>query len=534
MRKKLFYPLLSLLIILSLVVSLAPDFYRLAISPKGITFPLVHNSHPDYYYYLSFMKQGSEGNLLLTSRTTPERFKPVLAQTFYAVLGIISRVGNISNVFVYFFSRIIFGALLLVSCIYLACQLFKSKREILLSLLFVSFGAGFWTVILKDNQVKIDQFLMFWSRMDPIMRTTYLPHHLLSTIIAIFSLVLLAKALEQNNIAKAVFAGILGFLSGFIYFATMLNILGALAVFTVIWTVYTLYHKNWEISRYLCLVYYALLSSLSLLYVYYLSISLFPWSSYNRVGEIFIFQMTVFEYLGNLGPLIILVILGLRLLLQQKSTLSLLLLSWLIFPTLGIFLIAPYFPRYGNVYFLEATSYIPVGILAVFGVKMLDNRLGKKYRFVVPILIFFLFLYFIPPIYGSYQREFPLYSTTHYNVYLPNGLLDSFSWLEKNTPKESVVLAGGYIGNLIPAFTHNRVVYGHPANTFAASQKISDAYVVFNQTNLEEARVVLVKYNVSYVFFSLDTNAPGENFVHALNLTKVYENDKVKIFRRIL
>lgn len=534
-NKRLTNITLALFLIIALLLSIIPDIYRISITSKDTTFPLIHNNAPDYFYYLSLMHQGWEGKWFLTTRMTPEKFPSVLAQTFFALLGHIAKIAKISLPLTYFLSRIILGATLLLTIIFLAKKLFQKETSIITACLFAFFGTGFWTLT-------INKFLAFWTRLDPVLRTTYLPHHLLSTALAILSIIFLSKALDKKNVKKAILAGIFGLLSGLVYFATMINILGGVGIaigLKLINNIYTFLLKTGDtrekldilrtvINNITCFFYYFLLSFLSLAYLLYLAKTTFPWSTYNKAGEGFTFFFTLWEYVANLGPTFLLTLLGLPLILKKPSWLVFILFGWLAFPFFGIFKLNKMFPQFANVYFLEATSHIPAGILAVYGLKTIKKLLLKKLSFAIVIL---LFLYFIPPTIWSIKNESKRLSINAYNNYLPKEMIEGIKWLDYYTPKESIVLAGGYLGNIIPAYTHNRVVYGHPANTFNSAQKHADIIVFFSQKDKEAVLNILKKHKVSYVFFSLDTDPPKEEFIQYLNLEKIYENEKVKIFK---
>lgn len=64
-------------------------------------------------------------------------------------------------------------------------------------------------------------------------------------------------------------------------------------------------------------------------------------------------------------------------------------------------------------------------------------------------------------------------------------------------------------------------------------QKKQEMLAFFSQKDTNQASEILKKYRVSYIFFSLDTDPTQDNFLQHLNLQKVYENSKVKIYKVI-
>lgn len=272
------------------------------------------------------------------------------------------------------------------------------------------------------------------------------------------------------------------------------------------------------------------MSVLSLIYLYYVSHTTFPWTNYDSLGIQYSFKLTLLDYTLALGPTFLLTLIGIKKIINNNSLLSKILLGWIITPFIGFFILVPLFPKYGNMIYLEATSYIPLGILAGYGIKKITNTLTNK-KSVKLILILLLIIYFIPPLTSSLQKELHAFPTYVYNLYIPQDILTAINWLDQNSPSESVVLAGGYFGNIIPGFSHNRVVYGHKDATYSPNTKHNETLIFFSQQDITKAKLILSQYHVSYIFFSLDTDPPQNKFIKALNLHKVYENNNVKIFQ---
>src|SRR3989304_1947962 len=133
MTKTYFFSIILLLF--ALIISIFPDLYRFFITPPNTTFPLIHNHPEDYFYYLSFMHQGYEGNLLITSRMTSENWTPQLVYTFFASLGHFARLTNLSLPWVYFLSRLLGGTVLLSLCLYITRLIFRKNSHFLFSII---------------------------------------------------------------------------------------------------------------------------------------------------------------------------------------------------------------------------------------------------------------------------------------------------------------------------------------------------------------------------------------------------------------
>lgn len=532
--RKYLYPLSIFLILVSAItVSIIPDIYRLKIAPPHTTFPLVHNSQEDYFYYLSLMRQGKDGHLFVTSRMSPEIFPRMPVQMLFSIMGMSTRLTHLSLEITYFICRLLLGLILLLTSFFLIRHLFTSKKYQLMAFLIVCFGTGFWSVSRANNAFGIIQYLTFWTRLDPIMRTTYLPHHALSTICGLISLYFLAKGIEKGSFRQIAYASFFGFVSGYVYFATMVNILGGVAVSVLVVTLLILIQKGprlkAEAAHIWYLIIYVCTSFLSLLIILSISKKIFPWSNYNNVSDQFTFFINWADYFKSLGPAFILTLLGLPLIISTGKLLPYLLFGWVVFPFIGIFYLFRIFHQYGDVYYLEATSYIPLGILAGYGLMLLD-RITKR-KIASWILMIILLVYSTPPIITSVNTEKQRLKPGYFNVFLPDDVKQGLSWLDKNSAEESVVISGGYMGVIIPAFTHNRMVNGHPKNTYLPADKTTDILTFFAAPDVATCAKILAKHHVSYVFYSYDTAVPGDKFLENMGVSKVFDSPVTKIYK---
>lgn len=546
MNKRLFeYLVYVVIIVTSIGISILPDIQRIKQTPPQATFPLIHNHHNDYFSYLGYMRSGLDGDWLTTVRISAAHYQPQPIYTFFVALGHLSRILGISLPWMYFSARILFGALLLFSCVLFVRQVFTSSADRMTAVFFVAFSTGFWQMVHSQGAWTVHQFLTFWTRFDPVMRTTFLPHHTAATMLIILSLILLHKSIRTHRIKYAVLAGLLGFTAGITYHGAVTNTIGAFGVFFGIlgigFIVNTLWGKSvfpamlFSRQRFLSLVgpfvLFGSISTLSLLYIYYLSKTTWPWTISNNLANEFTFSLPISEYLLMLGPTMLLTIIGTQKLLTATSYLPLLLLGWAVFPFIGIYFLTSFFPKYGNMIFMEAASYIPLGILAVYGLQQIDTWTGKYGRAISLVIIVVLGLYFIPPHADSVERESGKFSAALYNFYIPDPVMEGFAWLDKNTPKGATVLSGGLFGSIIPAFTHNYVVFGDDTKTYQMEKEHADMLTFFSQSDPAKGREVLDRYNVAYVFYAFDTDPPNPAYIANLPLTQVFFKDRVVIYK---
>lgn len=546
MKRVIFeYLAYAVIMVASILISVLPDIQRIRQTPPGTTFPLIHNHHNDYFSYLSYMHSGLEGDWLTTVRISSAHYQPQPIYTFFVALGHLSRISGISLPWMYFAARIVFGILLQLSCLLLLQRIFSRARDRLSGLFLLAFSSGFWTFTAVDQSWQIDQYLSFWTRFDPIMRTTFLPHHTAATMLIILSILAVHKAIHAHRVVYAILAGFLGFSGGILYHGAVTNVVGAFGIFFAIIVIGYTVNKLWGRSIFAPPLFtiriflhhigpftlYGSMSMLSLLYVYYLSQTTWPWTISNNLANEFTFWLPFFDYLMMLGPTTLLTIIGSKKLFSATSFLPFLLAGWALFPFIGIYFITPHYPRYGNMIFMEAAHYIPLAILAVYGLQQIRSWAGKYGSKASLAALIILALYFIPAQADSVQKEINTYSTGLYNFYIPDPVTEGFVWLDSHTPKGSTVLSGGLFGAIIPAFTHNYVVFGDDMETYQMQKEHEDMLLFFSQSDPVKGRALLEKYKVQYVFYALDTDPPKQEYIGPLGLSEVFAKDRVVIYK---
>ena len=118
-----------------------------------------------------------------------------------------------------------------------------------------------------------------------------------------------------------------------------------------------------------------------------------------------------------------------------------------------------------------------------------------------------------------------------YNIYLLKDFYHAFDFLNANTSENSVVLSGGFLGNIIPAFTHNKTFLGHPVITYQFDDKNTLLSTFLTFKNPEESKEIIKQFGINYVFFTLDTGQPSLEFISQIGLQKIYENPSVTIYQ---
>lgn len=532
------YLLLCIIIFFSLFVSIFPTIFLFLRTPKDAKFSLAFNYYPDYYHYISWMKDGQEGHLSITTRFTSEGYprKIVLPHILYPILGIIATKTGLNLFQTYLLSRILFGSLRLALIYVVIAQLFTNKKRRILAFI-VTIGLPSFLILHLSDHMSMSFFLPGITTFDVFRRITFIPHHLLAHIFNILYFVFLSKGLKDNNKKYSIVAGLSLFLASVINPATLffMPFIITIAFVLILLVVYknkvslVFYHFTLSTIPVLFAAYY---------YKYYL-FTIFPWDilGQEQKGNPQVFSQvnylwTLPDYLGALGLAMPLSIIAFLYKKFEKNILYLLIVAWAVGSLIAFILISQ-FINYREIIFrlFQGQQFVPFGILAAFGIFYLHDRLKNKILRVC--LVYGIISISLPYYYLSLHSQlYEEITLAHYNIYLPKSSLQTFDYLDKNTPDESVVLTGYYFGELLPAYTHNRVYKGTPDQTYDYNNKIIQFTKFYNnQMNPEEVKNFIKKGNISYILFGPDTGSP-EAVISRLPFVKLlYQNKNNYVYK---
>jgi hypothetical protein len=169
--------------------------------------------------------------------------------------------------------------------------------------------------------------------------------------------------------------------------------------------------------------------------------------------------------------------------------------------------------------------FIPTVILAGIGISLSIRSLKVQRRFFmlafalsIPSLLIILAL-----------GTFGIVSVDP-RLYIQKDEQQAFGWVTDHTAQNAVILAAPDTGNLIPAQTGRRVIYGHPFETVNAElrkKQVSDLFTGIYPLN--DSLNLLTDLKVNYIFYG-----PREKLLGAPEFIKmlkpVYQNQDVTIF----
>jgi hypothetical protein len=106
----------------------------------------------------------------------------------------------------------------------------------------------------------------------------------------------------------------------------------------------------------------------------------------------------------------------------------------------------------------------------------------------------------------------------------------AYQWLAKLIPGGQRVLAAERDGLRIPAFSDQRVLYGHPFETVDAEAKRLEIVGFFRgELSIEEQREYLVRNDVDFIYYGPEERALGNPAILA-TLAKLFTNENVIIY----
>lgn len=535
--KRILFSEVTIVCLLTLIVffiSFYYLFYYTSIAPAGTVFPLIHNHNFDYNFYLSLIRQSLEGRWLFITRFSPEVFPPRFVYFTFLLLGKAAQITHLDLTHVYLLSRLVFG-ITFIYLIYLLIRLtFSKRKERLLAFFLTLFGTGFWTLTRGANgELIINRFLNFWTEIDFLERFVYLPHHLLGKVLMIGALIALYQSIILKRKKLLVLAIITGFLSGLSSPYALANLELTLTITLVLSAILFGKDKSMLVRIISNILLFIVFSSLSLVYLRIIEQGTYPWNNYLGWEKVD-FPISATHLIYSLGPNFIFTLIALPHLLKTKRLIYIILISWILTPWFGIFVLSR-LSLLSNVRFLSSSYFIPLGILGSIGIGIASAKLSQFFKLnrhlILILLLIILTFIFAIDIRTSLAGQLKSFSPNHYNIFIPKSVLSSFQFLSTSTPADSVVLSQGFMGNLIPAYSHNKTVRGHPNASYNYDQKDGEIGRFFSQEDINFSRNLLNKYKVEYVFFSLDTPPPNEKFLNDLGLERIFGNEAVNIFK---
>lgn len=181
--------------------------------------------------------------------------------------------------------------------------------------------------------------------------------------------------------------------------------------------------------------------------------------------------------------------------------------------------------------------FFPITLLGILTIEEIPKRINYASKHW--LLFLFCALLIGSNVYIFSMRMSPDNYIQSSWVYMAPEEYGIFQFLNENTQKDSSILALYKLGNMIPAFTHNRVYFGHMHQTPDGVNKDYITKVFFTgQASTEEEKKFFKENNISYVIWGKDEIQFYQNNLQKNNTTKnpvqflhlVYKIKDVKVF----
>jgi hypothetical protein len=518
--------------ITSLLVAISGLFQTLVYvfkTPKGFVYPLVHNFEADFYWYLSLMRQGWDGQILVTSRYSPEIFPGQFVNTFFPFFGLVAHLIHINLPLAYTVLRVLGGGGLLFTSYMLLKELKLPKLLKINGFIFMIFGAPLW--FWQDATLR--QVGEFWTGFDPILRIAWLPHHTFANLLLIVALIFISISMknltEKRSEKAAVSAGIAAAITGWLNPASLLILLISVSVAVILSIV--LKSKLTQKNIGSLIVFYGF-AAVTIVLLNRVQNSTFPWTAFRDWERYVIYPIKAWDYLQTLGLIGFIAIPGSFLALTKKDFLWNSVIGWFAAPFIGLILPATIIPI-SNGRYLQGAGYIPAAILAVYFIYVIIHQFlsSRKTRVISEIIITVLIIGFnLRTFQASINRQMMYVgiNMTKTNVMIPESWWKAYTLLSNLNMKCGLVLAPSDVSQMLPAFTSCRVVAGHPTLTYKQDVKNTDLNRFYSgdRTGIES---VLNTYKPKYIW--IPSWMSGKENIGIQRLSIIYQSKDVTIYQ---
>ncbi len=555
-----------------ILFSFSPTIYEAlhveAVEKGGRELILEHGYTPDFNLYLSKMRQGADGVWLARELYTSEDHAPSLLQIFYVLLGKLGSSLGLSLVATYHAARLFLGATLLLGIYYLATKLFP-KSLWALGAFWLAITTSSWPIIKWSDVLagiwRYGKYLGWWTIIDPTFRITITPHLLAGQTLLVFFVIGFLDVFKKGNLWKqAMLLGIFALVMGLVFPPALL------LVYMIIWGTLGLNirgmssleallgfikdHRGDVLFAFIVTV----ISFPIFPYIAHLT-SFYPWKRLNDYNVLYPTYFPIHEFALACGIAFILALGGASIIvwkrLKEKEHNSgyerfFPIIAWIA----GIFIFMILIrknPEQNALRFTQVVHYVPIGMLAAYFLQRLSQSGRKKFHIVCRWGTGILFALTIllgvghmaqslawqidfsrARVYAGYP-QIPIFPQV---VYPPKEFMDTLRFIDKNLPKDSVLLAEETFGNYIPAYTGRRVYCCH-ANTPDVEGRRLNIWGFLWGLSDEYAKQLLKNWHVDYIVFGWQEKEQAAKAGYSdlgkryTFLQRVYQNGQVSVYK---
>lgn len=446
------------------------------------------------------MQQGATGELLLDFVYTSQEQDTALIHPLYALLGQLVRYSQLSPTIIFHLIRIFVSLFMYLTIYNLGASIWVRVRTRRIFFIFSSIGAGFgWMIALifglKGGIIVPDINL---PQAFPIYASAANIHYPLAiaclALIVSVCVAILRPGETENPSAEN--SGSLVFLASVILVLTYPDALIPLGFAYALTVLINWYIKRSASQREWYWGLWILVPALPVTTYYLLTIANNPFvaSWINQRNDV---SLPFAIFIMSIGlPLIIATPALIRAVRRFEPDGDRFMLLWLL-----SMIIALYLPLQLKHYFLVGLM-LPLGYFATRSIEdfwfthIRRVHRPKVYIIAFPFLVLshivWMFLPIYPLIVGWDGISASLLQQNH---------SDALIWIDQNTDDDNVILASPTVSLWIPAWTGNRVVYGHSSETFNADETEAEviSWYVQDDASAQECATLIQEYRVDYV-----------------------------------
>lgn len=485
------------------------------VAPPTYTYTILGKN----FFYPSMILQGRDGAWSVIDTHTTRPMQPVFIHTYFILLGKIAKIFAIDPVTMYQLVRVVSGVVFFAAVLRLI-MLLVPKGYRLFTLLF---ALGVETGPLTrwqpsfDNQVTYERFFG-------------LPHHVTGEALGLLLLGELVLAVRHPSSERMWRIALLT-LATTLTLPPYVPLLGLTVM--AVWFIWAI--QKGEVKT--LMPSFFLVGSITLAVTIFMQMEFargLPWTV-SAVAEkswwdtktlLTQYSSSLLLFMPFIGILWWFAVTGWKKLSQEIRWLTLTMSAWVVFP---FFLIpiakTSWFPI-ANFRLVDATQYVPAGILAGLGLGLVH----KPVRAILAVVLL-IGSSWLTTIYTkqTLERQSILWS----NVYPLTSTWEAVTSLQRYVEKGSGVMVREYFGEILPAFANIRVFIGGPHGwpDWPERQAISMQFFSGRMSD-PDALSLLRRENISYVFYGPDEKAVNQTgSLYPTILTPVYSTDSVTVYR---
>ena len=516
--------------LLLLGISISPQIKRQLDTPKDLVFSGLEFYSDDYSIYVSNVFQGMRGRWTLLDKHTTEPHPGTIIHDEYLLWGKFTSFFHVDQITSYHLFRYTMGFILLIMVWMFLGEVSSKNRRLAFFLITFSTGIG--------------SHMPWLTEMDVFYRFVALPHYLLGNIFFLGALINFIKYTRKpitNNFitSNLVFGSLCSLMLALIHPVSLVSLMALFGIYLLFHSIFLyichpefISGSKWMLKQVQHDIVYFICSltiSFPIILYYKYLMTIPPWNHMAAWEGVTQYYVPLKEFALAIGPTFFLGLLGLLVLLRKNYSTFLLIFSWILSFFLLIYFSYPYL-HISQVRFMQVFIFIPFGVLAAEGIKIVSSRATRRIGGGVAILL--ILINAVPYYNQSLKSKYNFFTDFSPLVYPDKGTVAGYNWLRDNTNPENAVLAGFLAGTQIPYFSNNTVYVGHLWATLNRETKnqIQDRFLK-NEMTVDEAGKFFKDNRIKYFFDGWQEASYGINTAKYPFLKPVFQNPSVTIFK---